>query len=250
MFLSINLINLLNKTIYLLLIFLGGIFIGFIILLSSYLIISLIHKKIKNTPKVKDLPNIPITDPKKVIIKYHKIYDEEYSYKIIQNRISSIKTLSFGMIKDISTIYNPNANDPILEVSIENLLLLSNHIIDKVDNFANEIIESNAFKIFWAGFASFQNIKGFIKGIFKKEKEEVLSFDVRKLKLSYVLSMLDKTKNGKDKKEEKNEVEYKKYFILDNFINNKIKELLAAIADEIILVYSHNLPDGGIKQWF
>ena len=146
MILSINFLDLLNKTIYLLLIFLGGIFIGVIILLFIYLIISLIHKKTKKT-KLEMLPKQPLTDPNKVINKYNKIYDEEYSDKTITIRLSSIKILSLDLIKDIATIYNPNVNNPILEISLENLLLLSNHIIDKVDNLVNDIIDSNAFKV-------------------------------------------------------------------------------------------------------
>lgn len=241
MILSINFLDLLNKTIYLLLIFLGGIFIGVIILLFIYLIISLIHKKTKKT-KLEMLPKQPLTDPNKVINKYNKIYDEEYSDKTITIRLSSIKILSLDLIKDIATIYNPNVNNPILEISLENLLLLSNHIIDKVDNLVNDIIDSNAFKVIWVGVASFHNIKNFIKGIFRKQKDEKLVLNARKLKLSYVLSIIDKTKNKNDSN---NDIEYKKYFILDNFFNNKIKELIREIANEAILVYSNKLYIGG-----
>lgn len=236
MILAPSFTNILNKTLYLLLILLVGLIIGIFIVMLFYLVISLIDKRVRKKPK--DLSNVvtPITDPSKVIGKYLTIYNMEYANKIMSKRIASVKEIGFDLIKDMATIYYPNSPNPLLEVSIENLYILANHILDNIDSLVNDIIENNAFKIVWFGYASIHNVSNFIKGILKKEKSENLSLNVRNLKLTYILDVLDKKS-----KPEKKDKEYQNYFLLDTFINNKIKELINYVGSWASLVYSNSI---------
>ena len=80
--------------------------------------------------------------------------------------------------------------------------------------------------------------------IFKKEKDPVLSLNVRKLKLSYVLNELDKIRNNTNNIN-KESSEIKKYFLLDDYINNKLLMLIEEIAYEASLIYSNHDYEGG-----
>lgn len=238
MLLSITFKELVLKTLISLVILGCGIIIGIGLVMLIYFIITLIYRKIKKQPKEKTKLISPITNPNKIILKYQVIYEDEYACKRLSLRINALKKIALDLIKDIATIYHPNAIEPMLEVSIESLLLLSNHIIDRIDSTIDEIISSSAFKVVWVGYASFHNIKNFFRGIFKKEKNDNLSLNIRELKLSFVLSELEgKAHNQNDE----HLVEDKKYFLLDSFINYQIKELIKAIADEAILIYSNKV---------
>ena len=103
----------------------------------------------------------------------------------------------------------------------------------------NDIIDSSLFKFVWVSYAGASNIVGFFKGLFKKEKDEYLSLNVRKLKISYIMDKLDDIKN-KPKKEKISANDEKKYFLLDEYINNKILALIEEIANEAIIVYSNS----------
>ncbi len=238
MLLSLAIKDILIKTLNSIIILVIGIIIGIGIVMLVYLIITLIHQRIRKQPRVAPKIISPITDPNKIILKYQVLYENEYSHKGLSLRINSLKKIAFDLVRDIATIYHPNAEQPILEVSLESILLLTNHIIDQIDHVIDEIISSSVFKVVWIGYASFHNVKNFFKGIFKKEKNENVSLDIRKLKLSFVLSELEgKTINSNPN----NQIEDKKYFLLDTFINNQIKELIKTIANEAILIYSNKV---------
>ena len=235
----ININELISTTILKVLIFIGGIIIGILLILLVYLIISLVHKSSKKKEKNNNKINIPSSDPTEIILKYKTLYLNEYSTKSFTKRISFIKNSSTALIKDIASLYYPASKDPMLEVSFDNLISLTNRILDKIENMVNDIIDSSLFKFFWTSFAGASNIVGFFKGLFKKEKDEYLSLNVRKLKISYIIEKLDNIKN-KPKKDKPTTNEEKKYFLLDEFINNKVLSLIDEIANESILVYSNS----------
>ena len=171
--------------------------------------------------------------------KFKELYLTEYANKLFTKRINGLKDISLPLIKDIASLYYPSSKEPILEVSFENLLNLTNRVVDKVENMVNDIISSSVFKIAWTSYVSVKNIKGFFTRLFKKEKEEYLTIDVKKVKISYIVEQLDNMKN-KSKKNDKTEIkEEKKYFLLDNYINQKVFDLIDEIAEEAILVYSN-----------
>lgn len=238
MILNITINDILFKTLFLTLFLVIGILIGVTIVLIAYLIITLIHKKVKNNRKGINHINFPLTDPNKVIAKHQFIFETNFGEKSLHFRISSLKQISIDLIKDIATIYNPNASNPMFEVSFENILLLSNHIIDEIDNLVNDIIKTQTFKIAWAGIASIVNVSNFIKGFFKKERKDNISLNIRNLKISQVMQMFE---NNKKEQSNSKEDEYKKIFILDTLINNKIKELIKKIGEEAVLIYSNNI---------
>ena len=109
----------------------------------------------------------------------------------------------------------------------------------------NEIINSSLFKIAWTSFASYKNITGFFKGLFKGNKEEILSLNIKKQKISFIFEILD---NSKDREQKNNQKDYKKLFLIDDFVNNKILSLIDEIALETMLLYSNQgLVNGGDK---
>lgn len=237
----LNFKELLSSTIYKVLIFIGGIIIGILLVLLIYLIVSLIHKSSKLKKNKNNIINLPVTEPKEIVDKYKQIYLTNYSSKLFSIRLSGLKEIALPLIKDIAGTYYPSSKDPLLEVSFENLLKLTNRVVDKVENMVNEIINSSIFKIAWTSYAGAKNIVGFFKGLFKKEKEDYLSINVKKLKISFIVEQLDNMKN-KPKKEILSDD--KKYFILDDFINNKALSLIDQIALEATIVYSNS---GGVE---
>lgn len=237
----LNFKELLSSTIYKVLIFIGGIIIGILLVLLIYLIVSLIHKSSKLKKNKNNIINLPVTEPKEIVYKYKQIYLTNYSSKLFSIRLSGLKEIALPLIKDIAGTYYPSSKDPLLEVSFENLLKLTNRVVDKVENMVNEIINSSIFKIAWTSYAGAKNIVGFFKGLFKKEKEDYLSINVKKLKISFIVEQLDNMKN-KPKKEILSDD--KKYFILDDFINNKALSLIDQIALEANIVYSNS---GGVE---
>ena len=231
--------DLLSTTIYKVLIFVGGIIIGILFVMLIYLFVSFIHKRTKLKKNKYNVINQPISNPIDVVNKYKELYLTEYANKLFTKRINGLKDISLPLIKDIASLYYPSSKEPILEVSFENLLNLTNRVVDKVENMTNDIISSSVFKIAWASYASVKNIKGFFTRLFKKEKEDYLSIDVKKVKISYVVEQLDNMKNKPKKNDKPDTKEEKKYFLLDNYINQKVLDLIDEIAEEAILVYSN-----------
>ena len=239
-----NFKELLTTTIYKVLIFIGGIIIGILLVLFIYLIVSLIHKrtKLKKNKNKNNVINIPVAEPHDIVNKYKQLYLNDYSSKLFSIRLTGLKEISLPLVKDVAAAYYPSSKDPLLEVSFENLLDLTNRVVDKVENMVNEIVSSSIFKIAWTSYAGAKNIVGFFKGLFKKEKEDYLSINVKKLKISFIVEQLDNMKN-KPKKEILSDE--KKYFLLDDFINSKVLSLIDQIAFEAIIVYSNS---GGVEN--
>lgn len=231
--------DLLSTTIYKVLIFVGGIIIGILFVMLIYLFVSFIHKRTKLKKNKYNVINQPLSNPIDVVNKYKELYLTEYTNKLFTKRINGLKDISLPLIKDIASLYYPSSKEPILEVSFENLLNLTNRVVDKVENMTNDIISSSVFNIAWASYASVKNIKGFFTRLFKKEKENYLSIDVKKVKISYVVEQLDNMKNKPKKNDKPDTKEEKKYFLLDNYINQKVLDLIDEIAEEAILVYSN-----------
>jgi len=231
--------DLLSTTIYKVLVFIGGIIIGILIVMLIYLIVSFIHKRTRLKKNNNTVINQPISNPIDVVNKYKELYLIEYANKLFTKRINGLKDISLPLIKDIACLYYPSSKEPILEVSFENLLNLTNRVVDKVENMVNDIIASSVFKIAWASYASVKNIRGFFSRIFKKEKEDYLSIDVKKVKISYIVEQIDNMKNKPKKNDKTDTKEEKKYFLLDNYINQKVLDLIDEIAEEAILVYSN-----------
>lgn len=231
--------DLLSTTIYKVLIFVGGIIIGILFVMLIYLFVSFIHKRTKLKKNKYNVINQPMSNPIDVVNKYKELYLTEYTNKLFTKRINGLKDISLPLIKEVASLYYPSSKEPILEVSFENLLNLTNRVVDKVENMTNDIISSSVFKIAWASYASVKNIKGFFTRLFKNEKEDYLSIDVKKVKISYVVEQLDNMKNKPKKNDKPDTKEEKKYFLLDNYINQKVLDLIDEIAEEAILVYSN-----------
>jgi hypothetical protein len=235
--------SLLETTLYKILIFVGGILIGILLVMLIYLIISLIHKNIKTKPSKKNIINDPISEPLNVVNNYKNYYIENFEIKKISERLLAVKDISINLVKDIAALYYPASKDAYLEVSFENILDLTNRVVDKIEIMVNDIIDSSLFKIAWTSFASYKNITGFFKGLFKNSKEEVLSLNVKKQKISFIFEILD---NSKSKEPKNTTKETKKIFLIDDFINRKVLSLIDEIAEEAILLYSNkSIVNGG-----
>lgn len=237
----LNFKDLLSTTIYKVLIFIGGIIIGILLVMLVYLVISLIHKRTRIKKNKNNVINQPVSNPIEVVNKYKTLYLTNYSNKSFTMRIKGIIEISIPLIKDIANLYYPESKDAMLEVSFESLLNLTTRVVDKTENMVNDIISSSVFKIVWTAYASVKNIKGFFTRLFKKEQEDYLTIDIKKVKISYIVDVFDNMKN-KPKKDVKEE---KKYFLLNNYINEKACALIDEIAEETILLYSNK---GGCEQ--
>lgn len=237
--LKISLKSFLLSSLFKILYFVGGIAIGILLVMIIYLLTTIIYKHRKNKSKIKVEKQIPETNPNLIIERYQNIYTENYGKKNIKIRLASIKDISINLVKDIAKVYYPSSKEAMLEVSLENLILLSHDSISKIDNLINDIIADKRFKILWFGYRTTHNISNFFKKLFNKNYSDNVSVDIRDMKISYVLGEIDKIKENASKKKSDVDPEVEKsYFFIDKFINKKICELINEIGKEAILVYS------------
>ena len=124
-------------------IFFMGIIVGFVICGMIYLII--FFKSIKKTSEINqkayDEENVVKTEDVNKLIKGAKDqYKEEGKDNNINTKLVVIKDISWNLLNDIAKLYYPNSDHPVFELSVDELIKLSNYITEKVDKLFEGVI--------------------------------------------------------------------------------------------------------------
>ena len=143
-----------------------GIVIGVIICLMVYLVVlvkSIKSKEKENSFNVNNL-NITKEEEKELIKKYIEAsksqFKEESEELVFSEKLNVLKTVGINLAVDVAKIYYPKSQHPLLELSIDELIKLDYYIMQRVE----KIFEGKILRHF------------------------------KKIKLSFIMNMLDKKK--------------------------------------------------------
>lgn len=122
---------------------LAGVAVGFVMCSMIYLVIVLTSLK-KNEDKVyKERVDIDDEQIKRIIRSSKNQYIEESSNLPTNEKLKSIKDISWNLINDIAKMYYPKSNYPIYELSIDELMQLNHYITNRVnDLFAGRVMRN------------------------------------------------------------------------------------------------------------
>ena len=119
-----------------------GIIIGFIICAICYFIIVLLSMK-KNENKIKQSGIEIYDDIKRVIRSAHNEFYENSANAPINQKMNDVKDLSWDLINSIAKMYYPKSDFPIYELSIDEMLILTHYITNRVDSlFKGKVLKS------------------------------------------------------------------------------------------------------------
>lgn len=167
-----------------------GIGLGIILFLITFFVVFIISKsKIKVDKEILDLK---VDEGYKAIIEAKKDeFTSLHKNLSIQEKASAILKIVISMLEEISTLYYPNSNDPMFEVSIERLVDLIDYVIQRINLILDDMVVDRL---------------RFIEVISKKK--------IKDIKLSTIFDLLSK-------KNEVNQIDTEKKGLF-----NKIKENL------------------------
>lgn len=226
--------NIVLELIFKLLIFTLGILIGILLMVLIFKVIEIISKKKKINIKIVIKKSVKSIDE----IRENK-KNEYLMYKNhpIKKRIEVAKEMLLSLIIDISKTYNPDSNNPMLEVSYNSLKDLANDVINRVERLINDIINSKYFKVLWATYATVENALGFFSKLIGKNKE-VVPTNIRNVKISYIINKIELVKSKQKTSKDSNDS--KILLALNNYINDKVLKLFDEVALYASNVYSNN----------
>jgi len=120
-----------------------GIIIGFIICAIAYLVIVLLSVK-KNEIKIKKAGiDISDEDIKRVIRSSHNEFYESAANAPVNQKMKDLKDISWELINSIAKMYYPKSDYPIYELSIDEMMMLTHYITNRVDSlFKGKILKS------------------------------------------------------------------------------------------------------------
>ena len=167
-----------------------GIGLGIILFLITFFVVFIISKsKIKVDKEILD---VKVDEGYKAIIEAKKDeFTSLHKNLSIQEKASAILKIVISMLEEISTLYYPNSNDPMFEVSIERLVDLIDYVIQRINLILDDMVVDRL---------------RFIEVISKKK--------IKDIKLSTIFDLLSK-------KNEVNQIDTEKKGLF-----NKIKENL------------------------
>ena len=127
--------------------FLAGILAGFIILGLIYLLSCLLSLKKKTIKINKEIKNISENDIKDIIHKYQDAFNDE------KRRRKSIpfdyfRSSIYDMMVEIASKFYPKSKKPLMELSLNELILLDQYIVKKLDDLLSK-----------KGISLFKNLK-------------------------------------------------------------------------------------------
>jgi len=135
------LLNELEKAIPNIVYFAIGIIIGFILFIAVFFILTSFGKK-----KVfeKERVIVPNDLRYKVIIKEKaKIFMNEYANLPIKERAGGMWKIIISMMEEISKLYYPNSQEPLFEVSLDQLVDFLDYFVKRIDYSIEKILTNN-----------------------------------------------------------------------------------------------------------
>lgn len=232
-----TLLNILLETLWLIAFLALGVLVGYLIFKLIELIIKKVAlKKRTDLYEVTLASNIDIDELKNNISNDFK---NEYSKMPISKRFVGLKDYIKKGVEEVALSYYPDSKDPIYEITVDNLFILSDDILKQIDKILNEVIDSKPFKLLWGGYAAFNNIKNFFRR--KKEDNDYLNLEIRKQKLSFIAGVIESKKPKENDNKKTNEKETKTYFLVNDLINNKLCDFMCYVIDEADSLYSRKI---------
>lgn len=222
------------KTLYSIIFFIIGIFLGLLLFFLVYLLIKVITKH-KKEEKLRELK-----DPLIVINSQVEYYKSEYANKKIKIRLSGLFKILKELTIEISKCYNENVtdlDDAIYNVSLERLARSSKRIVKKIYDLLNDIIGSKEFNIAYKSYGIINNTKRGILNIFKKEKEEYIPLDIKKMTINQMLDEIDRIIEFTKKHFKESTKDEQKIPLIDGYINDKVIDVIEEAGHELICLF-------------
>lgn len=117
--------------------FIAGIFAGFTILGLIYLLSCLKSIRKKSVKLNKEIKNISEDDIKNIIYKYQDAFnDEKKRRKTIP--FDYFRSSIYDMMVEIASVFYPKSKKPLMELSLNELILLDQYIVKKVDELLSK----------------------------------------------------------------------------------------------------------------
>ncbi|MDY2888755.1 MAG: hypothetical protein SOU19_04230 [Candidatus Caccosoma sp.] len=203
-----------------------GCAIGLIIFILLFLIIYIISKSKSRIKKLINNKNAIVDSSyKEVISKNVSIYKDIYANKPIKERVSGLGQITLNMLDSISSIYYPNSNDSIFEISTEQLVDFLSFFVYRVNGIIDHLLEERL---------SVVNV--------------LTKRSLKDKRISSVFEMIDKNKieEGKEKKGLFNKIKKhslnigKKIAIKygGKIINSEFEDIIQILGEDINCLYS------------
>ena len=192
-----------------------GIGLGIILFLITSLIVFIISKS--KVSIEKQIVDVKIREEYKAVIQAKKDeFTTIYKNSTVSEKVSGILRILVSMLEEISTIYYPDSEDPMFEVSIERLVDLIDYLIHRINLIVDEMIIDRLHIV-----------------------EVVSKMDIKNTKLSKVFELLNKKQP-----EEKLEPERKTIFSkVKANLTKGVKKVGVAITGGIVNYTFYNIID-------
>lgn len=200
-----------------------GIIIGIIFFLLAFLIVYLISK---NKRKDKEINVFPINENYKKIIDNKKfIFENRYANEEIIKKLQGFSIIIKEMCEEIGLLYYPESNDPIFEVSLDQLVDVLQYCINRVEYITDKILVGKL------GFAE----------IFTKKP-------LKDIKLKFIFEKIANPKKEEEKPTLFSKIKKKLFKAGTNVlikrtkkpINIELLELINDLGEDLNLLYSKN----------
>jgi len=120
--------------------FFVGIVFGFMLCLLIYALV--VVKSLKKTDKLASNSVLNVDDEiiKEQIISAKNVYNEDSTYKSTNQKIICLRDTCWDLMNDIAKTYYPDSKYPLYELSIDEVIILSNYITNRIDNLFEGVI--------------------------------------------------------------------------------------------------------------
>ena len=116
--------------------FLVGVMIGFILLLLIYALLVVSSMRSKEFITKTENDDLTTQDVKDMVLESHRLYKDKTIRKET-SRINHCINLSKDLAYNIASKYYPKSKNPLLELSVNELTMLTNYITGRVDEILN-----------------------------------------------------------------------------------------------------------------
>lgn len=204
--------------------FVIGIILGiiiFIIILIIVLLISKIRTKRLNKIKKKE---VKINQEYKTIIEIKKdLFNEVYKDKELNEKLNGIIKITLSLLEEIATLYYPSSNDPMFEISLEQLVDFLSYLTKRIELIIDNLLEGKL-----------------------KVLNSLTNNNIKNIKLSKVFELIKSNNNDNKKVGLVSKIKKsfgkigKKYFLKysNNLINYEFEHLIIDLGEDINKLYS------------
>lgn len=111
-----------------------GIVFGFLLCFLIYIVFVFTSLKKEETRISLDSNTVDIAKIERLIRSAKNQYVEESAYKTTGQKLNDMRLISWELINDIAREYYPNSNYPIYELSVDEIIILVHYITNRIDS--------------------------------------------------------------------------------------------------------------------